>query len=376
MLTDVIRVPDALLFHRHLGKSAKLLWLVLQQMRGEGDGDMRGSGSDVRGGGSEVGSAAAIPGTGLLQARSGLARHTVLRAMAQLRTTGWLNGGAPQARAPRPDVARDAAQTQDAPPGEACVPAGLLLDRRVSTQAKLLYAILQRTPGYQTSTAPATGPGRGRCTYAQLCALGGVSPNTVKRAVRNLQSTGWLQATQRTKFSPIDFVLCNPVASRQQEKLAAVVRRLKAAPFRGEALMRAYLSLLVDSEEHDDDASPAFLVNPFTGEEMQLDRYYSRVAAFEYQGPQHYGPTEQYPDENAALKQQARDYLKQLICARRGIHLAVVHAEDLSLAGMRAKVAGRLPLRDLAGHEAVINYLEKVSRSYRRSVREGRLRTG
>lgn len=59
----------------------------------------------------------------------------------------------------------------------------------------------------------------------------------------------------------------------------------------------------------------------------------------------------------------------------RGIRLAVVRAEDLSLEGMRATVAGHLPLRNLAGHEAAVAYLEKVSRSYRRKAREGPLRS-
>ena len=62
------------------------------------------------------------------------------------------------------------------------------------------------------------------------------------------------------------------------------------------------------------------------------------------------------------------------ICAARGIHLAVIHPEDLTLERMRQKVKGHLPLRDLAGHEAVVAYLEKTSRDYRRKARAGRFR--
>ena len=107
---------------------------------------------------------------------------------------------------------------------------------------------------------------------------------------------------------------------------------------------------------------------------MQFDRYYAPGVAFEFQGPQHYGPTDQYADEIQVLKQQARDYMKQRICAARGIHLAMIHPEDLTLERMRQKVKGHLPLRDLAGHEAVVAYLEKTSRDYRRKAREGRFR--
>jgi len=331
MDSTTLRVPDALLRHPELSKSAKLLWIILQSGR-----------------------AATIPAAGLLQARSGLARHTVLQGLAQLRAQGWLPQG--------PDRRREAEEAEGA---AAHVPEDLLSDRHLGVQAKLLYASLQCIAGRQYP--------EGQCTHAQLCQHGGISLNTAKRALHALQATGWLELSQRNKFSPIHFLLCNPVARRRDEAIAQTVRRLNAALYRGEALMRAYLSLLVDSDEHDDDASPAFLVNPFTGEEMQFDRYYPAGVAFEFNGAQHYGPTEHYADAIQVLKQQARDYMKQRICAARGIHLAVIHPEDLTLARMRQKVQGHLPLRDLRGHEAEVASLEKMSRGYRRKAREGRL---
>lgn len=47
----------------------------------------------------------------------------------------------------------------------------------------------------------------------------------------------------------------------------------------------------------------------------------------------------------------------------------VVHAADLTLAGMQAKVGNRLPRRDLAGHHRLVALLESVGRAYRRKVR-------
>lgn len=348
--STMVLVPDALLSHPRLGKSAKLLWIVIHQL----------------GGGS---------GTGLLHARSGLARHTVLRALAELRAAGWLPdpptgagpgpGGVSALAAPdRTDAAGPASAGATAPSG-AAIPADLLPDRHVSAQAKLLYAVLYRIAG---PTSP-----RGQCTYTELCHQTGLSLNTVKRAVRALVAAGWLELSHQHKFSPVHFLLCNPVARRQDEAVALAARRLQEARFRGEGLMRAYLTLLVDSDEYDDDASPAFLVNPFTNEEMEFDRYYhvARVA-LEYNGAQHYGTTEHYPDQTQLLKQQLRDHCKRLICAKRGIDLVVVHPEDLSLQGMRQKLKGRLPLRNLAGREAVAAYLEQESRAYRRKARAWR----
>lgn len=345
MQVRVVRVPHALLFDRRLDRTAKFVWMVCRLLGGP-----------------------PLPRTGLVQAEAGLARHTVLRALARLRAAGWLPPGPPMAAtgarlAGEPAAVPGTASGPPAPAGVP-VPADLMLDRRLTIQARVLYAILHSIAGPNQV--------QGRCTLADLSQKAGVSPNTVRRALRALAAAGWLDLPQGNKFSTVEFVLSNPAARQRDEAVARVARRLKAARFRGEALMREYLTLIVDSDQYDDDASPAFLVNPFTGEEMQFDRYYPPHVAVEFNGPQHYGPTEQYPDATEALKQQARDYIKQLICADRGIHLIIVHPEDLTLERMQEKVREHLPLRDLAGHEAVAAYLERMSRAYRRQVQEGR----
>lgn len=89
--------------------------------------------------------------------------------------------------------------------------------------------------------------------------------------------------------------------------------------------------------------------------------------AFEFNGPQHYGPTARYSSPHEAARQQARDYIKIGVCVTRGIHLVTVRPADLSLAGMQRKVADRLPLRDLSGHGELIAYLERVSRGRRKA---------
>lgn len=99
---------------------------------------------------------------------------------------------------------------------------------------------------------------------------------------------------------------------------------------------------------------------------MQFDRYDPPSVAFEFNGPQHYSPTARYPNPADSEKQRGRDYIRVGICATRGIHLLIVHPEDLTLAAMRQKAGGLLPLRPLAGHEPLMAYLEKVGRSYRR----------
>lgn len=268
-----------------------------------------------------------------------------MRGLAQLEAAGWLPA--------RLDDGRNQA---------AAVPEELLLDRRVGVQGKLLYAVLQLKVGYQGAA--------GQFTYAELSGLTGVSLVTVKQAVKGLHKTGWLALSQANKFTAIHFSLHNPVAERREAEAEAANRRLEEAAFLGEALMREYLSLIVESDEYSDNASPGFLINPFTDETMQFDRYYPPHVAFEFNGPQHYGPTARYASEAESWKQRGRDFIKMGICVARGIHLLVLHPEDLTLALIRQKVAGLLPLRNLNGHEPLIAYLESVSRAYRRKARQ------
>lgn len=125
--------------------------------------------------------------------------------------------------------------------------------------------------------------------------------------------------------------------------------------------MKEYLSLLIDSDHFEDNARPGFLINPLTGKPVELDRYYPRVVGYEFNGRQHYETTELFPSEPGLRMQQARDLIKEALCARNGINLVVIHRADLTLEAMRRRVGALLPLRDLRGHEALIAYLERVS---------------
>lgn len=72
--------------------------------------------------------------------------------------------------------------------------------------------------------------------------------------------------------------------------------------------MREYLSLLVDSDHFEDNATPGFLVNPLSGEELQYDRFYPPRVAFEFNnGPQHDGPTALYASGRDIRRLRARD---------------------------------------------------------------------
>ena len=237
MEVSMIRAPIALVRDVRLSGAAKLLWLIRTL--------------EVQRSGHAPSSQAS------LAAKSGLSRNTVRCALAQLEATGWL----------------DAEQARTRAEAQVALPSDLLLDQRVATQARLLYAFLPLTADFRES--------EGRFTSAELSGLAGLSPNTVNVAVRRLQATGWLQLSQQNRYAPVHFRLRNPIAALQADERAEAQRRLQLAEYTGEALMRESLSLIVATDEYQDNATPPFLVNPYTDELMQFDRYYPPRVAFE-----------------------------------------------------------------------------------------------
>lgn len=296
----IVQVPICLLSDPDLTPAAKVLWLALQ-----------------------TDPPPASPGK--LAANTGLTIPTVRKHLSHL--TASLSFAGPQVS----------------------VPADLLRDKRVRPGAKLLYALLRTLP--QTAF-----------TYASLSAHARVSVPTARQLVRELAAAGWLQASQVNQLAPVEFTLTTPSLDQRSANVALARARLTEAGFEPEAIMKEYLSLLIASDEFEDNARPGFLVNPQTDERLELDRYYPPGVAFEYNGQQHYRTTKRFPNPRKVAAQQTRDLIKEALCARRGIRLVVIHREDLTLERMRQKVGTLLPLRDLRDHEALIHFLGQVDK--------------
>lgn len=243
------------------------------------------------------------------------------------------------------------------------IPIALITDRSVPVQARVLYGVLQQIPGFQRSNRS------GEFTYASLGKLAGLQARTVRKWVFKLAEAGWLQISQAHRRAMVRFRLTDPQTQAGQQELIEVKRRVDKGKYLGETLMREFLSQIVKSDEFEDDAAPGFLVNPLTGERLQLDRYYPSLGvAFEFNGPHHYGATASVSAEEAKM-QRVRDLIKTGICAQRGITVVVVHEHDLQIETMRKKIGNLLPVRDVDYNSPVIRYLESRSRRYRRFAR-------
>lgn len=263
---------------------------------------------------------------------TGLSRPTILTTLARVRACSRVRTG-PWVR----------------------IPGALLAEPEVGASAKVLYGTLQ-------ATAQSRGH-RGRFTYATLSTYTKLGPNTLKRAMKELKTAGWIRLTQASRVKPIHFSLGSPALRRAQAESPLAQRRLKRAKYTGEAIMQEYLSLLVASDQFTDNARPGWLINPPTGERLELDRLYAANVAFEFNGAQHYGATARFTQREAD-SQRERDLVKAGLCVYQGIQLVIIHPEDLSLERMRRKIPQSLPQRDLAGHEPLIDLLETSSLTY------------
>jgi hypothetical protein len=277
-----------------------------------------------------------------LQTLTGLSRHTILRGLTAL------EGYKPPRLEPRVKVS-----------------AALLAEPTVGDQAKVLYGLIQTLPGARSYG--------GRFTYASLRSLTGWSLTTLRRAISELAGAHWIRLRQKNRLTPISFRLGTPEVRRAAAEAEAAARRLERAENRGEALMQEYLSLLVDCTDFADNIKPGWLVNPLTGERLELDRFYiSKKVAFEYHGDQHHRATERFPQASVE-SQIVRDFMKAGRCLYEEVLLVVLFPEDLSLQGMLRKV-GRsgLPMRSLDGQAPLVDLLERESITYFAGVQAGR----
>lgn len=245
------------------------------------------------------------------------------------------------------------------------LPAYLIQHPNMPPEAKVLYALLavegQQSPSVQGIAL----------RQDQLASLAGIaSANTLRGHVRSLKEAGWLKVVRRPGIRCYNYVPVDAHLTMRRWARAHVAQRIKRQQFKGEAIMKELLNILIDDQHFEDNARPGFVINPGTQERLEVDRYYpgARVA-FEFNGPQHYRTTEKFSDPVAVQAQRARDLIKTALLLTRDIHLITVHPEDLSLSRLRSLIGSLLPLRTIRWEDPVIRKVEQEASRYRRNFK-------
>jgi hypothetical protein len=245
---SLVQAPASLLLDPDLTPAAKVLWLAIRSCGGR-----------------------ARPTE--LAARSALTLATIRSGLAQLEARGWysaaagaierpcgpeLRPGAGTAARGRPEGATWGGGESRPPHAARCsIPAGLLADTRVRPRAKLFFGIIQVAPGFCRNS--------GEFSYTDLSSVARASIPTVRQIVRELVKTRWLDVTHENHLAPLQIKLALPDFDPAADEVARAASRLEEWEYSGEAFMKEFLSLLIDSDEFEDNARPGFLVNPLTG---------------------------------------------------------------------------------------------------------------
>ena len=332
-----VKVPCALLRTKKLTKSDKSLWI---RLRVDEFHPRRRSQASRK-----------------LAKRTRLARATVISGLRRATSAGWLVAAPDRIRGRK----RWKTACPERPGGFVRIPVDLVRDvERVRPREILFYGYLQMLPSFNGLA--------GEFTWAELCKFTGLDMRTVKRSVRTLAETSWIDITQKDRFAPIRYRLQHADESRMAETARRIEKRLDRSQSVGEAIMHEALSLIVATDKCQEGARPDFLVNPATGEKLELDRYYpNHNVAFEFNGRQHYSPTQRFSRKDV-LAQRKRDGLKRHICRRNAIEVIVVQAQDLTITKLLKKVGDLLPRRSLRIFKRTIRHLNQRAKGYQKAA--------
>lgn len=343
-----IPVPVALIEDRTLPLEARYLYMVLLTRRAPGMW-------------------VCSIGTRELAASPGLASRRGVRAhVRRLVERGWIE--VEKAGGRRPSAYHLRTPGGPIPSSRTvAVPASLIPLPQLPPAAKCLYAALLAHCERDSRILTAR-----QDDLLQWTGFG--SKHTLQAHCGRLAKAGWLRLERRSGHDANAYVVLDPHRAAREAELERVKIRLEREAYKGEAVMKELANVQVASNRFQDNARPGFLVNPLTGERLEFDRWYTEGlvpgegVALEFQGRQHYEPTEAFPDPEKQRQQRARDLIKLALAREHGVRVVLIHPEDLTFERLRAKLEGLLPLRELHEEDPVVQYLRTVSRRYVRKA--------
>jgi len=319
-------VPDALWKDKEIAEAAKTLWCFLCALQPESSFTL-----------------------GELRRLTGLSHHTLRSSLRQLKESGWIEYRRVGLRTVLCLVRTDDGLR---------LPSDILL-QPLPRPAKWIWAVLCTLDR--------------AVTYQELQSLTGFSLDTIRVSIRRLLEAQWLVIEGAAKRS-VRLKTVNPVEARRQAEIKQWEQRLaeglRSGLSRGQCLLYLIVRMALPDAKILVNARLPALTNPLTGAELELDVYLPDCQiGLEYNGPQHYAPTEWFSDEAQFRSQRARDLMKLGLCQEKGISLLVVTLADLWPSRIWRMMAGKAPVREIPDEEwHLVRWLYRQVRRYRDSV--------
>lgn len=193
----------------------------------------------------------------------------------------------------------------------------------------------------------------------------GMDPRPVAKHCKELVKLGWMQITGKGPALLPAAVVPRTVESRLATEIREMIRM---SPYKGEATAKALAVWIISPTVRlIFNARPQFLQNAETGQNLECDIFAPDFLwTGEYQGDQHFGPTEQYPGDKEFVDRFKRDHLKALLCKQHGITLTHITKHDLTLERMLEIIPQRIPRRVFDPKGPFIMTLEQLGREIAR----------
>lgn len=204
-------------------------------------------------------------------------------------------------------------------------------------------------------------------TLKSLASRLGMESHSVAKHCKELEKLGWMRIEgARNARRPVAIV-----PKEVEAKLAAETReQIELKPYQGEATAQWFVAwILAPSVRILFNVRPPVLQNKATGQNLELDIWVpDHNWAEEYQGDQHFGPTEHYKGHQEFIERYRRDRLKAELCKENGIRLSQVTKHDLTLRKMLETIPEDIPRRTFDPDGPYIKMLERLGQK----VAEGR----
>lgn len=208
-----------------------------------------------------------------------------------------------------------------------------------------------------------------------------VSGESARRATHRLARHGWVYTVKQSGGDRGGLVIPWMPAEVEARIISELAHVRSEIHLYGEWLMKCVLDLIIHDRNCRDNSRNQWLVHPDTGRRLELDRWYPDAnIAFEFQGPQHFGPDGHFITTEAEYMARAeRDQLKRDICKRHSVELIEITADDLDFTLIKNKVKaangrhGRAPLFPVRMKSPLVRELTGMCQTYAANARRRRL---